>query len=70
MVQVGEESGELSAMLMKVADTFDGETQRAIQRALAALVPAITVLMALLVGVVIMAVLVPIYQLTSSAGVM
>ena len=70
MVQVGEESGELSAMLLKVADTFDGETQRAIQRALAALVPVITVLMALLVGVVIMAVLVPIYQLTSSAGVL
>lgn len=70
MVQVGEESGELGAMLLKVADTFDGETQRAIQRALAALVPFITVLMALLVGVVIMAVLVPIYQLTSSAGVL
>jgi type II secretory pathway component PulF len=33
-------------------------------------VPAITVLMALVVGAVIMAVLVPIYQLTSSAGVM
>jgi general secretion pathway protein F len=70
MVQVGEESGELGAMLLKVADTFDAETQRAIQRALAALVPFITVLMALLVGVVIMAVLVPIYQLTSSAGVL
>lgn len=70
MVQVGEESGELGAMLLKVADTFDAETQRAIQRALAALVPVITVLMALLVGVVIMAVLVPIYQLTSSAGVL
>ena len=70
MVQVGEESGDLPAMLLKVADTFDGETQRAIQRALAALVPIITVLMALLVGVVIMAVLVPIYQLTSSAGVL
>jgi general secretion pathway protein F len=70
MVQVGEESGELGAMLLKVADTFDAETQRAIQRTLAALVPFITVLMALLVGVVIMAVLVPIYQLTSSAGVL
>ncbi len=70
MVQVGEESGDLSAMLLKVADTFDAETQRALQRALAALVPLVTVLMALLVGIVIMAVLVPIYQLTNSAGVM
>lgn len=70
MVQVGEESGELAAMLLKVAETFDTETQRAIQRALAALVPLITVLMAVMVGLVIVAVLVPIYQLTSSAGVL
>jgi len=70
MVQVGEESGDLGSMLLKVADTFDAETQRAVQRALSALVPAITVLMAMLVGIVIMAVLVPIYQLTSNAGVL
>jgi general secretion pathway protein F len=70
MVQVGEESGELAAMLLKVADTFDTETRRALERALAALVPVVTVLMAALVGIVILAVLVPIYQLTGSAGVL
>jgi len=70
MVQVGEESGELGGMLLKVADTFDTETRRALERALAALVPLITLLMAGVVGIVILAVLVPIYQLTSSAGVL
>lgn len=69
MVQVGEESGELGAMLLKVADTFDAETQRAIQRVLAALVPLITVAMAVIVALVLVAVLVPIFQLTESAGV-
>lgn len=70
MVQVGEESGELGAMLLKVAETFDTETRRALERALAALVPLMTLLMAAVVGIVILAVLVPIYQLTSSAGVL
>ncbi|MFN7519794.1 MAG: type II secretion system F family protein [Lysobacteraceae bacterium] len=70
MVQVGEESGELGGMLLKVADAFDAETRRALERALSALVPLVTLLMAVVVGIVIMAVLVPIYQLTSNAGVL
>jgi general secretion pathway protein F len=69
MVQVGEESGELPAMLLKVAEVFEQDTRRALERLLAALVPALTVGMALLVAVVVMAVLVPLYDLTSNVGV-
>ncbi|HEX5754802.1 MAG TPA: type II secretion system F family protein [Arenimonas sp.] len=68
MVQVGEESGELDGMLLKVADTFDLETRNALDRLLAALVPALTVLMTLMVGLVILAVLLPIYDLTNAIG--
>lgn len=68
MVQVGEESGELDAMLLKVADTFDLETRNALDRLLAALVPLLTILMTLLVGLVILAVLLPIYDLTNAIG--
>ena len=68
MIQVGEESGELDGMLLKVADTFDNETQQAVQRLLSALVPALTVMMALMVAVVVFSVLMPLYNLTSSAG--
>jgi general secretion pathway protein F len=39
MVQVGEEAGQLDTMLLKVADTFELESKRAIDRLLAALVP-------------------------------
>ena len=38
MVQVGEEAGELDGMLLKVADTFELESRRSIDRLLAALV--------------------------------
>ena len=68
MVQVGEESGALDAMLLKTADTFEQETSLALDRMLAALVPVVTVAMALIVGVVIMAVLMPLYDLTGAIG--
>jgi general secretion pathway protein F len=66
MIQVGEESGELDAMLLKAADTFDQETANALDRLLAALVPALTVLMTLVVGAIMVSVLLPIYDLTNS----
>ncbi|MEO5596886.1 MAG: type II secretion system F family protein [Lysobacteraceae bacterium] len=68
MIQVGEESGELDNMLLRTADTFDYETGQAIDRLLAALVPVITILMAGVVGIVVMAILVPIYDLANSIG--
>ncbi|WP_449465815.1 type II secretion system protein XpsF [Stenotrophomonas humi] len=68
MVQVGEESGTLENMLLKTADTFEQESARAIDRMLAALVPVITLALASVVGVVIIAVLVPLYDLTNAIG--
>ena len=55
-------------MLLKTADTFEQETSLALDRMLAALVPVVTVAMALIVGVVIMAVLMPLYDLTGAIG--
>jgi len=66
MISVGEESGEIDTMLMKTADTFDLETRNAIDRMLAALVPALTLVMTALVAVIMMAILLPILNLASS----
>ncbi|KAB7765504.1 type II secretion system protein XpsF [Xanthomonas maliensis] len=68
MIQVGEESGALDTMLLKTADTFEVETAQAIDRALAALVPLITLVLASVVGLVIISVLVPLYDLTNAIG--
>ncbi|MEO8162121.1 MAG: type II secretion system F family protein, partial [Arenimonas sp.] len=68
MIQVGEESGELDSLLGKVADTFDLQTRNALDRLMALLVPAITVLMATLVAGIILAVLLPIYDMTGNLG--
>jgi len=66
MVQVGEEAGELDGMLLKVADTFELESRRSIDRLLAALVPALTVVMTVLVGLIMAAILLPLLSLTSN----
>jgi general secretion pathway protein F len=68
MVQVGEESGELDSMLLKVADTYDLEVRDTLDRLLALLVPAITLLMTVVIGAIILSVLLPIYDLTGSLG--
>jgi len=68
MIQVGEESGALDTMLLKTADTFEHETALALDRMLAALVPVVTMLLAGVVMIVILAVLTPIYDLTNVIG--
>jgi general secretion pathway protein F len=66
MVQVGEESGELDAMLLKVADTYDSEAGHSINRLMAMLLPALTVVMTGLVFIIVISVLLPIFDLTGS----
>ncbi|MET0893471.1 MAG: type II secretion system F family protein [Pseudoxanthomonas sp.] len=66
MVQVGEESGAMDTMLLKAADTFEQETAQAMDRMLAALVPAVTLVLAAVVAMVIIAVLVPLYDLAGA----
>jgi general secretion pathway protein F len=68
MIQVGEESGEMDTLLAKVADTYDIETRNALDRLMAVLVPAITVIMAAIVAAIILAVLLPIYDMTGNMG--
>jgi general secretion pathway protein F len=66
MVSVGEESGSLDDMLLKVADTFDVDAKNTVDRLLAALVPVMTVVMTFVVAIIMMAILLPILNITSS----
>ena len=55
MIRVGEETGRMEEMLMKVADTYDIEVQNAVKRFISFLEPALIVVMA----VIVIAVLAP-----------
>jgi general secretion pathway protein F len=66
MIEVGERSGELEAMLGKVADTYEEQVETAVSRLTALLEPLLILLMVGIVIVIIMATLVPLLQVTSS----
>jgi len=53
LIQVGEESGQLESMLLRVADIYDEEVKRTIQRLLAMLVPVMTICIGILVAAII-----------------
>jgi general secretion pathway protein F len=53
LIQVGEESGQLEQMLLRVANIYDGEVKRSIQNILALLVPAITIALGILIAAII-----------------
>ncbi len=53
LVRAGEESGKLGEMLLQLADIYDEESSHRMERALALLVPAATVLLGAFVGLVI-----------------
>ncbi len=57
MINVGEETGKLDTMLMKVADTYDREVRTAIDRALALLVPVLTLGLAVLIATIVISIL-------------
>lgn len=59
LLRIGEESGRLEDMLFKIAETYEQEVTRGIQRGLTLLVPALTVAIALIIAGIIISILVP-----------
>lgn len=68
MIQVGEESGEVDQMLDRVADAFDIEVRNTVDRMVAFLIPVVTVLLGLVVLVVMVAIIVPLMNLSQNIG--
>ena len=63
LVAVGEKGGELEKMLIKAGEAFEKEFEAAVTRFMALLEPLLVLGMGLCVGVVVLAVLLPIFQL-------
>ncbi len=65
MIMVGEESGELEEMLMNVAKFYDEEVDRAVERLTAIIEPLMMAVIALTVGVMIIAMYLPIFNMVN-----
>lgn len=57
LIRIGEETGRLEEMLQEVAEIYEQEVQRALERLLALLVPAITITMGAAIALIIVAVM-------------
>ena len=68
MISVGEETGQLDSMLMKVSDTYDVEVRNTIDRLLSVFTPVVTLLLAVLIGTIVMSVLVAILGINDLVG--
>lgn len=68
VVRVGEESGDLVQMLDAMADSFDYESEMAVNRLISYLEPVLITLMAVLIGFIMIAVMMPIYESYSTIG--
>ena len=53
LIEVGEESGRLQEMLLQVADVYDTEVERSIQRMLALLSPVVTIVLGCIIAFII-----------------
>jgi len=63
MIQVGEQSGELEAMLNKVADVFENEVETSISSLTSLLEPAMILLMGVIVGYIVLSICLPIFEM-------
>jgi type IV pilus assembly protein PilC len=65
MVDVGEETGQLPEMLLKVADVYDDEVDNAVTALTSILEPIMIVFLALIVGAVVFALFLPLIKMIS-----
>lgn len=65
MVAVGEKSGELETMLLKISDSFDRTVETRMTALMSLLEPVIILVMGLVVGFIVIAIMLPILQMSS-----
>ncbi len=63
LITTGERSGKLVEILKNAADSYEEEFSRRVQKSLSLLEPAMILFMGLVVGLIVFAVLLPIFQL-------
>ena len=68
MISVGEETGQLDSMLLKVSDTYDNEVRNTIDRLLSVFTPVVTLFLAVLIGTIVLSVLLAILSVNDLVG--
>ncbi len=65
MIKVGEETGQLDLMLLKVAETYEKSLKISLKRFLSLLEPALILIMACVIGFIVISMLMAIFSITA-----
>jgi len=68
MVDVGEETGDLDKMLLKVADNYDEEVETLVGSLVSLLEPVLVIFLGLIVGSIVVALFLPLVKLISAVS--
>jgi type IV pilus assembly protein PilC len=68
MISIGEETGEIDAMLMKVADFYEDEVEQAVKALTSIMEPIMIVVLGGMVGSILVALYLPIFKIMDQIG--
>jgi general secretion pathway protein F len=68
MINIGEKTGELENMLLQVSDSYDFQVKTKIEGLTSLLEPIMIIVMGCVIGVIVFAIMIPMFQLSSLGG--
>ena len=68
MMSIGEETGELDAMMMKVADFYEDEVEQAVKALTSLIEPLMMIGVAAMVGVILLSMYLPMFKIFDELG--
>ncbi|WP_414575072.1 type II secretion system F family protein [Anabaena sp. CCY 9402-a] len=68
MISIGEETGELDAMLMKIADFYEDEVEQAVKALTSVLEPIMILFLGGMVGTILMSMYLPLFKVFEKLG--
>lgn len=68
MIQIGQKTGELDQMMVKLSSVYEGEVDNSIQQMTNAIEPVLVIILSVVVGVILLAVMLPLINIMGSIG--
>lgn len=68
MVTIGEKTGDLENMLLQVSDAFEFQVRAKVDSMTSLMGPVVLVIMGLVIGVIVFAVMIPMFEMTNLGG--
>lgn len=68
MVNIGEKTGELENMLQQVSNAYEFQVKNKVDTLTGLMAPAITVIMGLSIGAIVLAIMIPMFDMMNAIG--